>query len=330
MAISTPRGRRTVLAGGACWALASALPARAALPDKPMRLIVGSSAAGGTDKMARSIAARLETRIGRHVTVQNKPSFNGAAGGEALLKGTNDGTALSFMNSEVLAGKLLIADFPFDPLKDITPVTIAGNSQTGLAVSARTGGIATFEDYLAWLKGGDAERRRIGVGPCPTFAEVFKHVVEPKIDGKLEFVPYRGAAPMISDLGTGRLPACLASVTSLLEYHRGPRLKIVLSSGAARSPLAANVPTAKELGLPALEMPEWFGVFASSGVPAPIVEEWNRQLVAVIGDGEVKAELQQLGLEVAPSTIADAAKRVGTYLEEWKQCLARLGLGRPA
>ena len=150
-----------------------------------------------------------------------------------------------------------------------------------------------------------------------------------KTDIKLEPVAYRGAAAMVNDLAGGRLPACLTSTISLLEHHRGPRLKIVLSSAAERSKLSPNVPTAAELGYPDLQVREWFGFFVSSEVPAATIEEWNRHIAAVCIDGEVKAELLQLGLEVSPTSVADAGPIVAGYMQEWKDRLQAAGIKPP-
>lgn len=322
-----PFGRRSLIAGGIGGALLLPELARSqtTLPDKSMRLIVGSTASGGEDKMARTIAPRLEARIGRHVHVEDKPSIAGTTCGESLLKGPKDGSVLAFIGSETLAAKLVLPDYPYDPVKDITPITLVGASQTGLAVSAKVG-VTTFSGYLEWLKAGGPERWKIGNTGCPAFAQVFAALIERQIGVKLQPVAYRGAAPIVDDMATGRLPACLTAVTSLLEHHRGPQLKLVLSSARQRSRLAPDIPTAKELGYATLEVPEWFGVFVSSAVSEATIAEWSRHLVAVANDGEVKAELMQLGLEVAPTTPQDAATEVAAYLRNWNERLEAAGV----
>lgn len=322
--------RRLLLAGGAIapLVLTDAVRGQTTLPDKSTRLLVGSSAAGGEDKMARSIAPRLEGRIGRHVAVDNKPHPNGSTVGEVLAKGPKDGSVIALIGSEVLAGALTVAGYPFDPMKDIVPITLIGGSQTGLAVASSTG-VSTLPDFLEWLKAGGPERSKIGHHGCPSFVELFDKIIEQKTGMKLEPVAYRGAAPMVNDLATGRLPACLTSVTSLLEHHRGPRLKIVMSSAAERSKLAPNVPTAVELGYPELQVGEWFGFFVAAGAPAPLIEEWNRHIAAVVVDGEVKAELFQLGLEVAPTSVADAGPIVTSYMQDWQARLQAAGIKPP-
>jgi tripartite-type tricarboxylate transporter receptor subunit TctC len=323
-------GRRLALAGGAASTLLLALPghAQAGLPDKSCRLILGSAPGSGDDKIARAIGPRLETRIGRHVTVENKTSATGANVGETLVKNVKDGSVLGLVSSEILAGKLTVPDFPFDPLKDITPAVLLGASQTGLAISSSTS-VSTLAEYLDWVKAGGPERLRIGNSLCPTFTAAFCRLVEQKTGTKLEPVSYRGPVPMINDMNAGRIPACLAAGTSLLEHHRGGRIKIILSSARERSRLAPKVPTAAELGLPALQVQEWVGLFVAASVPAEVIEEWNRHVTAVITDNEVKAELVNLGLEVSPTSVADSVKITQDYMQDWKSRLDQIGLKPP-
>ena len=322
--------RHSLFAFGAACATPTIVPSRAfgdtILPDKGLRIFVGFAAGGGADKMARVIAPRLESRVGRHVSVENRPGGTAAIPGELLVKGPKDGSIVAFLASTTLASKFIVNDFPFDPLTDIAAITIAGLSQTGLAVSPKIG-VTAFADYLRWLKVDEPDRRRLGNTSSSAFVEVFGKLIGREIDVKLTTVPYRGAAPMVNDLQIGRLPAGVTAVTSLLEHHRGGRLRLLLTSGSKRSAMAPGVPTAAELGYPNLEVTEWFGFFASSAVPAPLIAEWNRHLRAVLADREVKAELVQLGLEVETSTPEAAAAYVASYLRGWKDRIELVGMG---
>src|SRR5260370_1335136 len=225
-----------------------------------------------------------------------------------------------------LASKFVVNDCPFDPFTDIAAITLAGTSQTALAVSPATG-VSTFADYLQWLKAGDADRRRIGNTSSSAFVEVFGRLIGREINASLQTVAYRGALPMVNDLQSGRLPAGVTALTSLLEHHRGGRLRLLLTSGHQRLAIARDVPTAAELGYPDLEMTEWFGFFASSAVPAPLVAEWNRHLRDVLDDREARAELVSLGLDVETSTPAEFTARVAEYLRTWKRRLELVGMG---
>jgi tripartite-type tricarboxylate transporter receptor subunit TctC len=334
MTKSLPR-RRSFLALGAVCAAPTiapllALPSRAwaetTLPDKTLHILVGFAPGGGADKMARVIAARLERRLGRHVAVENKPGGTAALPGDLLVRGAKDGSVVAFLASTTLASKFVVPDFPFDPLTDLSAITLAGTSETALAVSPVVGA-STFADYLQWLKTGDADRRRIGNTSSSAFVEVFGRLISREIDASLQTVAYRGALPMVNDLQSGRLPAGVTALTSLLEHHRGGRLRLLLTSGHQRLPIARDVPTAAELGYPDLEMTEWFGFFASSAVPAPLVAEWNRHLRDVLADREARAELVSLGLDVETSTPEAFTALVASYLSAWKRRLELVGMG---
>jgi len=321
--------RRRFLLAASAMAVPSLLGSRALgqtiLPDKTLHILVGFAPGGGADQMARAIASPLERRLGRHVFVENRPGGTAAIPGELLASGPRDGSSIAFLASTTLASKFVVNAFPFDPLTDVTPICIAGNVPTGLAVSPRIG-VANLADYLSWMKEGGADRRRIGNTSSSAFVEVFTKLIGRESNVTLEIVPYRGSAPMVNDLASGRLPACVTAITSLLEHHRGGRVRLIMSSGRQRSAVAPDVPTAAELGYPNLEVWEWFGFFAAAGTPDSIIDEWNKRIIAVLGDREVKAELTQLGLDVAPSTPAEARARLASYLIEWKKRLEEVGM----
>jgi tripartite-type tricarboxylate transporter receptor subunit TctC len=153
--------------------LAPAAHAQNALPERGIRIMVGFQANGGTDIIARLIATQLQRRLGRQVTVENKPGDSGAMPGELLKRGSSDGSSLAYLASTTLVSRLGEANFPFDPLVDLAPVSLSGNWPIGLAVSPKLG-ISTFEEYLKWLKTGDAaDRHKLGNTASDAFIQVF-------------------------------------------------------------------------------------------------------------------------------------------------------------
>ena len=327
MTKSLPR-RRSILSLatglGALAIMPSATRAQTTLPDKPVRIVVGFAAGSGIDQVARTIAPQLERRIGRHVTIENKPGDAGALSGELLIKGPKDGSMLAFMASTTLTSKLTVKNFPFDPLTDIAPISLAGTFQTALAASPKIG-VATFGDYLKWLKDGDTQRRRLGYTGSSAFLEIFGLVVRGDIGVKLEGVSFRGSAALVNDLQDGRIPAGIATVASFVEHLRSGRLKVLMTSGRKRSHVTPDVPTAVELGYANLEILEWFGFFASPSVPAPLQEEWNRQIRAVLGQRELAARLTGLGLDVESTTQQEAAERLAAHMKAWKARIELVG-----
>ena len=328
--MSTDSFRRRSLFGLAAASVAIPTPTRiraqTTLPDKGLRIIVGFVNNGGADLMARSIAPALERRLGRRVTVENRPGNTGQAAGEALqLSSARDGSVIAFMPSTTIALRVALASFPFDPEKDLAAITVAGTFQTALAVSPQIG-VGTLDQFIAWAKDGEAERRRVGVTATDALLQVYAKTISRAIDVPLDGVGYRGALPLASDLASGKLPAGMGGVTSFLEHHHGGTLRMLAVSGDKHLATARDVPTARELGRPGMLGEEWYGFFAASAASPAIVAEWNRQICAVLADKEVADTLAQYGLEVEGSTPDQAAARVKAHLESWRTRMAAFKL----
>jgi tripartite-type tricarboxylate transporter receptor subunit TctC len=145
-----------------------------------------------------------------------------------------DGTTLAFLASTTLVAKLGPTEYPFDPQGDLTPISLAGTWPMGLAVSPRIG-VTTLDEFAAWTKDGEAERRRVGVTATDALLQVYAKTVGRAIDVPLEGVGYRGALPLASDLASGKLPTGMGGVTSFLEHHRGGMLRMLAISGRPTS-----------------------------------------------------------------------------------------------
>jgi len=323
-----PLRRRSLLAGAACVApvlFPSASRAQAILPERGLRILVGFQANGGTDIIARLIATQLQHRLGRRVVVENKPGDAGAMPGELLKKGSTDGSTLAFLASTTLVSRLDQADFPFNPLVDLAPISLAGNWPMGLAVSPRLG-ISTFDDYLEYLKSDEADRHKLGTTASDAFIRVFNLMFSRDVGITMKGVPFRGAAALVGDLADGRIPAAVSGMVSLLQHHRGGRVKLLMTTSSTRLAVAKGIPTARELGYPDLEVVEWFAYFAKAGTAAAVIDEWNRQVRTVLDDGNLRGELTQLGLDVETSTPQEVAARVVSHQKAWKARMQSVGM----
>jgi tripartite-type tricarboxylate transporter receptor subunit TctC len=312
--------RRSLVALGALCAAPAFIPARARaqtdLPDKALRILVGFAAGGSAELMARAIAPELERRLGRRVTIENKHTNTGAAAGVSLKKDLTDGSVVAFMPSTTLAVMLAGTIFPFDSQSELVPLTVAGTLQAAVAVSPKIG-VSSFMEYIAWLKAGPLERARLGITASDAYLKIYGMMIGREIGVRFEDVLHRGAAPLVTALKEGAMPAGLGSVTPLLQHNRDGKVKILATSGRNRVSVLRDVPTVVELGYPHLELAEWYGFFASSASPGPVVVEWNRQLRAVLREGEVIAALAQLGLDVETSTQEEASARFASHLQAW-------------
>jgi tripartite-type tricarboxylate transporter receptor subunit TctC len=322
------RRRSLVALGSACavpMILASLGQAQTILPDKSLRLLVGFAAGGGSELMARAMAPKLERRLGRRVTVENKRSGPGMDAGEFFKKDLEQGLVMAFMPTTTLAPKLAGSPFPFDSQSKLVPLTTAGTFQVALAVSPDIG-VSTFAEYVAWVKANPSERGRLGTTATDDYLKIYAMMIGREIGVPLEIVPHLGAARLVHAIVDGKVPAGLGSITTLMEHNYGGEVKVLMTSGRKRATVLRDVPTSVELGYPNLELTEWYGFFASSASPSPIVAEWNRQLRLVLADSEVIAALAQLGLDVETSTQEETAARFVVHLKTWEARLQSFGM----
>ena len=323
--MNAPLTRRWLIAIGAALAAPAIARAQSGLPHKPIRILVGFPSSGGSDSLVHVISGALQTQLSRSVTVDYKPGPSGVAAGEVLKKAPTDGTVIAFMPSATMVGKLVKKSFPFDPLTDLLPLTLAGTYPTTFAVSPKID-VTTLAEYVAWLKAGDATRARFGATTPDSFTQYFGTLVGREIGVPLEAMPYNGARPLVADLETGRIPAGTGGITSFLVPQRGGRLRILMTSAAKRGPIAPRVPTVVELGYPKLVQTNWYAFFAPPDMPAALVAVWTAELRAVLQSREVSEQLQQLGLSVETSTPAEMAARLASDFKGWKATLDLLGV----
>ncbi|SKA38100.1 Tripartite-type tricarboxylate transporter, receptor component TctC [Enhydrobacter aerosaccus] len=298
------------------------------LPDKPLRIVVGFAAGGGTDLMARLIAAQLQRRISQRIVVENKPGATGATAGEILKNGPSDGSLIALMPSTTLAARVVTPGFPFDPLIDITPITEVGTFQGAFAVSPTTPA-QTVAEYIDWVKGDPQQRGKVGTTAADLTLDFYIRLFSREFGVKLTGVPFRGAGSLIHDMSEGLIPAGFAGVPSFLAAYRGKQIRILAISGHNRLAVAPNIPVVRDVGHPELEIVEWYGFFSAPMVPARVILEWNRVLVTTIQSSDVSEQLAQFGLEVQTSTPEETVALIATHLKRWHDLVTSLG-GTPA
>lgn len=317
--------RRSLLALGVAAGFAPAASrAQPAIPDKAVRLLLGAGTGGGIDQVARLIAPQLERRTGRHFTIEYRSGSTGATAAEALKTGQADGSHLSLMPSTMIPALLAPKDATFDPLVDLAPISLVGSFPLALAVSPGIG-VATLAEYSAWLK-EDPQRTTLGTAAMSDASiQLFSKMLGQQLGTIPNMVALRNPSAMMTDLESGRLPAAVAAVPTLLTAHRGGRLRILMVTGGKPLKSAPKLPTASELGLKDFELREWYGFFTAGKVPRPTVDAWNVHIRDVLDDSGLKGELTQLGLDIETSTPEEARQRVVAQVEFWKA-----GMGLPA
>lgn len=293
--------------------------------EKDVRIFVGFEQGGGADSVARAIAVQLQRRTSRRVIIENRTGQYGAVPGEVVRKAPPDGTELALLSSTTLVSRLATKNFPFDPVRDLTPIAKVGTFPIAFAVSPLVQ-VDSFKEYIDWVRDGDAQRHRIAVSSNTTFIEVLNVLLRRSIGERLEPVSYRGVVAILGDMRDGRIPAGVNTLTSLLPPHRGRRCRILMITGSRRLQVAPDIPTAAELGYPTLDMEEWFAFFGPPGMPAEMVDQLNRRLRSVIDDQEVVALMRPLGLEVDTGSPQELVALIEEHRRIWQARMAATGV----
>jgi tripartite-type tricarboxylate transporter receptor subunit TctC len=298
----------------------AALPFAAKAQDKPIRLLVGFPAGGGTDAIARLLAEALQASLGTPVIVDNRPGAGGQIAAQALKAAPPDGTTFFVSHDHTISILPLVLKTPgFDPAKDFVPVAGFATFANALALSGGTPA-ASLPDYLAWVKkqGGQGN---VGVPAPASVPEFLVKRLGEKNGLNLLSVPYRGSAPMVADMLGNQISAGVGSVPDLITHHQQGKLRIVAVMGQQRQGVLPEVPTFAELGIAGFEELPYYGLFAPAGTAMAIVERFSNAVAGVIGQPTVKARLTELGLSVGMMNASQLAARERAYSTAWARII---------
>jgi tripartite-type tricarboxylate transporter receptor subunit TctC len=286
-------------------------------PTRPIHLVVPSSAgAGVTDIMARLVGRHLSTRIGQQIVIDNRPGASGILGSQVVSRAAPDGYTLLIANVSLVVNPFLYPKMPYDPLTDFMPVTMV-NSAPLLLVVHPSIAAKSVTDLITYAKSrpGQLNYGSGGLGSTPYLAaELFKSLSG--ID--VVHVPYKGGAPALSDLVGGQLSFMIENMPGTMPYVMAGTLRAIAITSAQRSPLAPELPTMIEAGVPDYEMSGWNGIFAVKGTPREIVETLHSEVAKLLRAPEVRRELAALGAE----PVGDTPDEFGAFL---KADMARWG-----
>jgi tripartite-type tricarboxylate transporter receptor subunit TctC len=269
-------------------------------PTKPVRVIV--PIVGSTnDVLARLIAPKLSEAIGQPVIVENKGGAGGNIGADLVAKSEPDGhTLLIGYNGPIAVNVTLFKKMPYDPQKDLAPVTLVVTTPQFFVVNASLP-IQSARDFVAQAKAapGKMSYGSVSIGSASHLTmEMLKSAA--KID--VVHVPYKGAPPVLADLLAGNIQAGFFVPGNVLGHMKDGRLRAIAATGRKRFPAAPEVPTMIEQGFPDFEATAWIGYLAPGGTPRNIIERYNREIVRIAQLPEVKGKLEQMQFEVVAST----------------------------
>lgn len=309
--------------------IAPALPwpltAGARVSNTPIRVLVGFPPGGATDVVARAILDRLGQVMGGQLfIVENRPGAGGQIAAQLLKAAPPDGQTimLSIDHTQVIV-PLTIAAAGYDAEKDFTALAGVAHYYNVLAVSAATG-VKSMDELGAWLKAHPNEAN-YGVPAAGSVPQFIGHIVGNAFGVSMNSVPYRGGAPMVQDLLAGQVPIGIASMTELIEHHRAGKLRILASSGPARSQVAPDIPTFQELGLAGIDKNPWLAFFGPRGLPPAFVERFDAAVKTVLAEPELQARLAKMGNEVVAAPASEVRQWVADASRHWGQVIRDSG-----
>jgi len=319
--------RRRLMKCGLAAALSASLVsafAQAALPNKPITLVVPFSAGGATDVVSRLVAQKLSERVSGTIVVDNVAGGGGAIGAAKVAKATNDGSVLLMGTIATHAiNPLSTSPSPYDPQRDFSPVSLIAKVPNVLLVNSSVKA-QNVRELIALLKSqpGKMNYGSSGLGTPPHLSgELFKSMAGVDIN----HVPYKGGGPAMSDLVGGHIPILFDVLTGAASHIRAGSVRALAITTDKRSPSFPELPTMAEAGLPGYETYTWNGIFGPAGMPRPVVDLLSRELQAVVAEPDVQAKLKELSATPVGSTPEVLAALVKSDLDKLGALIKSIG-----
>ncbi|WP_080750577.1 Bug family tripartite tricarboxylate transporter substrate binding protein [Comamonas testosteroni] len=323
--------RQAIFTGAASIAIAAAKPAIAKeYPARPLKIIVPIAAGGSNDFMARMLADQLAPRIGQPIVVENRPGAGGNLGGNAVAKSPADGYTLLLASTSVLCGNkwLYGSNVPFDPLKELAPVTRLAQSTIMLVVNASKGW-RTLDDLIAYAKKNPG-RLTMGSSGTGTISHLYMDLLTKKANISAVHVPYRGGSQAITDLLAGSIDMMFDAIPINLPYLREGRFRALAVGSASRVtgvPEIANVPGMSE-ALPGsgIDARNWYSITVPAGTPQSVIQYLNRELNTVMSNPAFAQRLKSQSIDPITDKSPDDLLRYWKEQEKlWKTLVEQSG-----
>jgi len=306
------------------FAFAAGALAQGGFPGKPITMVVGFEPGGGTDTVARIVAKTLGENLGQQVVVENRAGAGGNIAVDYVAKSAADGYTLVLANVGALAVNPHILKTPYDPLRDLTPITMAVVFANVLVVQPALA-VNSLADYvkLAREKPDTITYASSGIGGAGHLAgELLKRVAH--ID--IVHVPYKGGGPAMQGFLGAQVDSFFATPVSSIAQIKAGKARPIATTGSRRAALLPNVPTVAESGYPGYEALNWYAYLGPARMPKELVDRLNRELVKVLGTSEVVALLDKQGVEPQPGTPEELARYIEREYQTWGKVVKEAGI----
>jgi len=286
-------------------------------PSRPVTIVMPFAAGGGGDSLARAIAAELSEKIGGRFIVENRTGAGGNIGAAAVAKAEPDGYTLLFAsNGPGAVNKLIYKDMQYDPERDLVPIVHV--CEVPLIIAAGlTAPVKSLAELVSYAK-ANPNKLTCGTPGNGTLGHISAVLLQQQTGIKLNHVPYRGSAPLASDLMGGQVDLAFDFLATYVQLVNDQRLRGIAIGSKARNDLISNVPTATEAGVAGLEAGGWYALLAPARTPAAMIEKLNNATNAYINSDKGAAQMKALAMSPAGGTPEGLKDFISAEIAKWR------------
>lgn len=317
---SGPNMRRSFLGAMGAGMLGAALPWRLALAQnaRPLRLILPISVGSGVDTIVRSAGPALNRAFAQSVVVENQPGAGGIVGTSAIVRAPADGNTLGVVSNNHVIFPSVLKSVPFDPIKDITPISVIGTTPLLLVVNPKKLPQTNVRDLVAALRATPDAYNYASSGNG-TILHLACEMFLQQNGLKIRHIPYKGTGPMVADIISGQVDFGVTSLPSILPHLKSGALKAIGVGSAQRSPAAPEIPTLQEQGMPDYEAVGWFAVIGPAHLNAAQVQHAYDAFAEAYRDPETKKAMDVQGNVITLRSPADTAAYFANEMQKYAQ-----------
>jgi tripartite-type tricarboxylate transporter receptor subunit TctC len=293
-------------------------------PDKPIKIIIGFPPGGATDIISRDFAAKLAEELKQQVIIENKPGAGGTIGADAVAKAVPDGYTLTIgTTSNHAIAVSLYKKLPYDPVKDLVPITMLAVSQNVVVINPALP-INNLKELVAFAKANPG-KLNFGSSGNGTISHLTGELFNTLNGTQITHIPYKGSAFVFPDLLSGQISLMYDSTISIGALVKSGKVKALAVTSAKRSRLMPDIPTVAESGYPGFESTNFFGFFAPAGTPREIILKLHAASIKVLAKPEIQERFALQGAEVVANRPDEAMSMLKSDIAKWAEVAKKSG-----
>jgi tripartite-type tricarboxylate transporter receptor subunit TctC len=293
-------------------------------PVKPLRFVIPLAPGGGTDMVARRVAQRLSEALGQSVIPDNRPAVDGVIASEIVARARNDGYTLLFSSSSHAMNVAIGRKLPYDAIRDFSPITQTANQQLILVVHPSLP-VHTVHELIDYAK---ARPGKLNYGASSNAVQLPMELFNAMAGIKINYIPYKGSAPVLVDLLAGRIETSFSPAVATLPHVRSNKLRALAIGDLKRSAAFPEIPTVTESGIPKFQATAWTGLLAPANTPAAIINRLNREVVKIVLSPDFKEWITQSGADPVGSTPEEFLAFIKSEITKWSGIAKTIDTGR--